>query len=251
MFVPEEQRAALCGSWPWIHSSPAIADERGAVTVHLVSNSGSGDARAAMRARMDEVAREAMRRVAAGDGKLAPEPTRLRDEAPSPEPAPSAAPWAEAAGAAPEATGAAAGGATAPTLMGGRTGYAAHWLVRGALWLYLGVMVLALLLGGGVCAGRAVRGLVGCLRQRCSPEPQRSPMLDSALGLSDGIDAARASFGAGAPSTPTPPPPPPGEDSRVQDLLRSGKQNFSVSESRAVANFLARQKDLLILCGKE
>ena len=76
-------------------------------------------------------------------------------------------------------------------------------------------------------------------------------MLDSALGLSDGIDAARASFGAGASSTPTPPPPPPGEDSRVQDLLRSGKQNFSVSESRAVANFLARQKDLLILCGKE
>ena len=49
------------------------------------------------------------------------------------------------------------------------------------------------------------------------------------------------------------PPPLPGPDSRVQDLLRSGKQNFSVSESRAVANFLARkakQDDLLILCGK-
>ena len=34
------------------------------------------------------------------------------------------------------------------------------------------------------------------------------------------------------------------------DLLSSGKGAFSVSEGRAVANFLARQKDLLILAAK-
>ena len=37
---------------------------------------------------------------------------------------------------------------------------------------------------------------------------------------------------------------------QVMDLLSSGKGAFSVSEGRAVANFLARQKDLLILAAK-
>ena len=34
----------------------------------------------------------------------------------------------------------------------------------------------------------------------------------------------------------------------VEGLLRSGKPALSVSESKRVADFLARQKDLLILC---
>ena len=50
-------------------------------------------------------------------------------------------------------------------------------------------------------------------------------------------------------NTPGYKPPPSAHGQQVMDLLRSGKQNFSVSESKAVANFLARQKDLLILCG--
>ena len=42
-----------------------------------------------------------------------------------------------------------------------------------------------------------------------------------------------------------------GEGDQVNQLLRSGKPALSVSESTLVANFLARQKDLLILCGSE
>ena len=100
-------------------------------------------------------------------------------------------------------------------------------------------------------------------RRHGSPEP---PPLQAAFAsdrLSDGMDGAAAQAawqrrvaaaksGAEAAAGEAPPPLP-GQDSRVQDLLRSGKQNFSVSESRAVANFLARkakQDDLLILCGK-
>ena len=41
-----------------------------------------------------------------------------------------------------------------------------------------------------------------------------------------------------------------GEGSQVNRLLRSGKPSLSVSESTLVANFLARQKDLLILASK-
>ena len=35
----------------------------------------------------------------------------------------------------------------------------------------------------------------------------------------------------------------------VEGLLRSGKPALSVSESKRVADFLARQKDVMILCG--
>ena len=75
---------------------------------------------------------------------------------------------------------------------------------------------------------------------------------ESSSMLATGGSVAAAKSGAEAAAGEAPPPLP-GQDSRVQDLLRSGKQNFSVSESRAVANFLARkakQDDLLILCGK-
>ena len=36
----------------------------------------------------------------------------------------------------------------------------------------------------------------------------------------------------------------------VEGLLRSGKPALSVSESKRVADFLARQKDVMILCGR-
>ena len=127
----------------------------------------------------------------------------------------------------------------------GRTGYAQSWMVRGALWFYLAVLALSLVIGGGVCMLRMLQAAFASDR------------------LSDGMDGAAAQAawqrrvaaaksGAEAAAGEAPPPLP-GQDSRVQDLLRSGKQNFSVSESRAVANFLARkakQDDLLILCGK-
>ena len=146
----------------------------------------------------------------------------------------------------------------------GRTGYAQSWMVRGALWFYLAVLALSLVIGGGVCMVRMLQMLAAAWRRRHgSPEP---PPLQAAFAsdrLSDGMDGAAAQAawqrrvaaaksGAEAAAGEAPPPLP-GQDSRVQDLLRSGKQNFSVSESRAVANFLARkakQDDLLILCGK-
>ena len=134
---------------------------------------------------------------------------------------------------------------------------------------YLAVLAVSLVAGGGVCLLRSLQ-MLAAARQRHygSPKPPRQALYaDSALGLSDGMDAASAaaawqrrvaaaksgSGSGGGGVAAAAPPPPPGPDSRVQDLLRSGKQNFSVSESRAVANFLARkakQDDLLILCGK-
>ena len=161
-----------------------------------------------------------------------------------------------------------------------RTGASAGWMVRVALWCYLFVLAVVLcavvVYGVARCAGLAadaVRRLLG--RPEEPPEP---PVLDAAalgLGLADGLPAALgqaygvgaaascapAEGGAGAsvPSaevpgrpklnTPGYKPPPSAHGQQVMDLLRSGKQNFSVSESKAVANFLARQKDLLILCG--
>ena len=157
-----------------------------------------------------------------------------------------------------------------------RTGASAGWMVRVALWGYLFVLAVVLcavvVYGVARCAGLAadaVRRLLG--RPEEPPEP---PMLDAAalgLGLADGMaqaygvgaaaSCASAEGGAGVsvPSaevpgrpklnTPGYKPPPSAHGQQVMDLLRSGKQNFSVSESKAVANFLARQKDLLILCG--
>ena len=72
------------------------------------------------------------------------------------------------------------------------------------------------------------------------------------------------------PPPPPPPPPPPRppphvgggativsesatreQQQEVEGLLRSGKPALSVSESKRVADFLARHKDLLILCAGE
>ena len=181
-------------------------------------------------------------------------------EPPQPAPRPAPEPTrADGARAQPGPPGSGVGGTSA-----GRTGYEQSWMVRGALWFYLAVLALSLVIGGGACMVRMLQMLAAALRRRHgSPEP---PPLQAAYAsdrLSDGLDAAAAQAawqrrvaaaksGAEAAGSEAPPPLP-GQDSRVQDLLRSGKQNFSVSESRAVANFLARkakQDDLLILCGK-
>lgn len=157
-----------------------------------------------------------------------------------------------------------------------RTGASAGWMVRVALWCYLfvlGVVLCAVVVYGvaraASLAANAVRRLLGR-----PEEPQEPPVLDASalgLGLADGLSQAYGVGGA-APCTPTEggagvsvptaevpgrpklntpgyKPPPSAHGQQVMDLLRSGKQNFSVSESKAVANFLARQKDLLILCG--
>lgn len=197
--------------------------------------------------------------------RVLPHPEAAAAREPPPQPAPQQAPGptpADSSTAQPGTFGGGAGGVGA-----GRTGYTAHWMVRGALWFYLAVLAVLLVIGGGVCLLRVLQMLAAALRRRYgSPEPpQHTPYADSALRLSDGMDAAAAQAawqrrvaaaksGAGdGGSSGVAAPPLPGPDSRVQDLLRSGKQNFSVSESRAVANFLARkakQDDLLILCGK-
>jgi len=62
-------------------------------------------------------------------------------------------------------------------------------------------------------------------------------------GGSGGGGGSSGGGGGGAGGGPT-------AQRQVMDLLSSGKGAFSVSEGRAVANFLARQKDLLILAAK-
>lgn len=64
-----------------------------------------------------------------------------------------------------------------------------------------------------------------------------------ALGSSCGMGASPVGAGGGLAGGG-------GEGSQVNRLLRSGKPTLSVSESTLVANFLARQKDLLILASK-
>ena len=189
--------------------------------------------------------------------RVLPHPEAAAAREPPPQPTPRLEPTPTDAGIAqPSTYDSGVGGTSA-----GRTGYAASWMVRGALWFYMAVLALSLVIGGGVCMVRMLQMLAAALRRRySSPEPPlHTPFASDRL--SDGMDAAAAQAawqrrvaaaksGAGAGEAP---PPLPGPDSRVQDLLRSGKQNFSVSESRAVANFLARkakQDDLLILCGK-
>ena len=61
---------------------------------------------------------------------------------------------------------------------------------------------------------------------------------------------ARADPNAGGPASEAPSSQHGGDSqqTQVEGLLRSGKPALSVSESKRVADFLARQKDLLILC---
>jgi hypothetical protein len=191
--------------------------------------------------------------------RVLPHPEAAAAAEPPPRPAPRPGPEptpADGATAQPGTSDSRVGGTSA-----GRTGYKASWMVRGALWFYLAVLALSLVIGGGICMVRLLQMLAAALRRRHGSlePPLHTPYASDRL--SDGMDAAAAQAawqrriaaaksGAGASEAP---PPLPGPDSRVQDLLRSGKQNFSVSESRAVANFLARkakQDDLLILCGK-
>ena len=187
--------------------------------------------------------------------RVLPHPEAAAAREPPPQPTPRLEPTPTDAGIAqPSTYDSGVGGTSA-----GRTGYAASWMVRGALWFYMAVLALSLVIGGGVCMVRMLQMLAAALRRRySSPEPPlHTPFASDRL--SDGMDAAAAQaawqrrVAAAKSGAGEAPPPLPGPDSRVQDLLRSGKQNFSVSESRAVANFLARkakQDDLLILCGK-
>ena len=69
----------------------------------------------------------------------------------------------------------------------------------------------------------------------------------SAEALADGTGAGPdATSPAGAPSAAEISS---SSQQHVQHLLTCGKPSLSVSESKTVANFLARQKDVLILCG--
>ena len=189
--------------------------------------------------------------------RVLPHPEAAAAAEPSPQPAPRPGPEPTPTDGATAQLGTSDSGVGGTSA--GRTGYAASWMVRGALWFYLAVLALSLVIGGGVCMVRMVQMLAAALRRRHgSPEPPLQTAHASDR-LSDGMDAAAAQaawqrrVAAAKSGAGEAPPPLPGPDSRVQDLLRSGKQNFSVSESRAVANFLARkakQDDLLILCGK-
>ena len=61
----------------------------------------------------------------------------------------------------------------------------------------------------------------------------------------------RGSYASRARHDQRPLPPQLTQQQSVSHLLRSGKSSLSLSESQQVANFLARQKDLLILCGHD
>ena len=67
---------------------------------------------------------------------------------------------------------------------------------------------------------------------------------------SSGAIAAPSALPPTATQLPLRPPPGHGDQpEHVVGLLRSGKPHLSFSESQTVANFLLRQKDLMILCG--
>ena len=102
----------------------------------------------------------------------------------------------------------------------------------------------ALVLGGTVLAILACLGgrLAGSLRRCWSdrdapPEGCPSPCAASTPPRPPHVEVTGEPLG----TTQT--------QEQVVGLLRSGKAAFSVSESRKVANFLARQKDLIIMCG--
>ena len=150
---------------------------------------------------------------------------------------------------------------------------AASVLARLALAGYALILACGLAVLGACCAAAL------CYHSRsarpATPPRKPSPLNERAAAAPVSRGHPVAAWRASVPGADMPTPdaaacssPPSGADdpaagagpsvadggSHTQDqvigLLRSGKPAFSVSESKTVADFLARQKDLLIVCGR-